>query len=204
MRYRRSMTKIRLIRDTLALGGFVVGGAGLADLLLARLARDERGPDPVIRSTVEITAPIERVWEVLADIERQPTWMHEMKEVRLHTPPPTGVGTRGEATVRILGIGVTDPVEVEVHEPPRRFGIRHEGRFGGAGLLTLTPRPGGRSTIVHWEERLIPPVFPPLGAVIQKPILSRIFQGDLERLRAIVEEEERLRALAALEEAAGR
>ena len=92
---------------------------------------------------------------------------------------------------------------LEVHEPPRRFGIRHDGRFTGAGLLTLTPRPGGRSTIVHWEERLVPPILPHFGAAILKPILSRIFQADLERLRAIVEEEERLRALAALEGAAG-
>ena len=194
---------IRLVRNTLALGGVVVGGAGLADLLLGRLARDGRGPDPLIRSTVEIAAPLDRVWEVLADIERQPTWMREMKEVRVLTPPPTGVGTRGEATVRILGICVTDPVEVEVHEPPRRFGIRHEGRFGGAGLLTLTPRPGGRSTIVHWEERLVPPAFPHLGTAIQKPILSRVFQADLECLRAIVEEEERLRSLAEMGAAAG-
>jgi len=32
--------------------------------------------------------------------------MHEMKSVRLTTPPPTGVGTRGEATVRIFGIRI--------------------------------------------------------------------------------------------------
>ena len=203
MGYRRPMTTIRLIRNMLALGGIVVGGANLADLLLGRLARDGRGPDPVVRSTAEIEAPIDRVWEVLADIERQPTWMHEMKSVAVETPQPTGVGTRGAATVRILGFSVTDPVEVEVHEPPRRFGIRHDGRFTGAGLLTLTPRPGGRSTIVHWEERLVAPILPHLGAAILKPILSRIFQADLERLRAIVEEEERLRALAALEGAAG-
>jgi uncharacterized membrane protein len=194
---------IRFIRRALALSGFVVGGAGLADLGLGRLARDGRGPDTTIRTTVEVAASIERVWEVLADIERQPTWMTEMKAVTVETPPPTGVGTRGSATVRILGVGVTDPVEVEVHEPPRRFGIRHLGRFTGAGLLTLTPRPGGHSTIVHWEERLAPPVFPYLGAFVAKPILARVFQADLERLRAIVEEEERLRALEALEAAAG-
>jgi len=40
---------------------------------------------------------------------------------------------------------------------------------------------------VRWEETLIGPVFPYLGAIVQKPILGAIFQADLERLRAIVE-----------------
>ena len=41
-----------------------------------------------------------------------------MKAVRLPTPPPIGVGTRGEADVRIFGIAVTDPVTITEFEPP--------------------------------------------------------------------------------------
>jgi hypothetical protein len=34
---------------------------------------------------------------------------------------------------------------------------------------------------------LVPPVFPNLGQLVQKPILGAIFQADLERLKEMVE-----------------
>jgi uncharacterized protein YndB with AHSA1/START domain len=178
---------IRVVRDTLAFVGAVVGAAGLWEIVLDRLARRGRGPDRVMHMTVVVRAPIERVWAYIADIERQPEWMREMKDVRLVTPGPVGPGTRGEATVRIAGIAVTDPVTVDVFEPPRRFGIRHDGLFGGDGLIALVPVASGAETAVHWAEHLVPPVFPHLGAVLQRPVLSRIFQADLDRMRDIVE-----------------
>jgi hypothetical protein len=177
----------RLLRRALALVGCVVGAVALWEIVLDRLSRQGRGPDPVMRMTVVVHAPIERVWAYLADIERQPEWMREMKEVRLVTPGPVGAGARGEATVRIAGVAVTDPVTVEVFDPPRRFGIRHEGLFGGGGLISLVPLGSGTDTAVHWEERLVPPILPYLGTVLQRPVLSRIFQADMDRMRDIVE-----------------
>lgn len=171
----------------------VVAGIGLAvaalvDRWLGGKSRDDDGrtlPDP-IRSEVEIGAPIELVWAELADIERQPRWMHEMKTVRLLTPGPVGVGTRGEAEVRILGIAVVDPVEVTEFLPPHRFAIRHEGAFSGAGLIRLEALEDHRTRLI-WDETLVPPVLPNLLALGQAPILGRIFQADLERFRSIVE-----------------
>jgi uncharacterized membrane protein len=134
-----------------------------------------------------VDAPIEEAWAVVADIPLQPEWMHEMKRVELLTPGPVGVGTRGSATVRIFGIGVTDPVEVVEFEPPTRFAIRHEGRFSGGGLITLEAGADGTTTIVRWEETLVAPVLPELGAIVQAPILQSIFQADLHRLKRLVE-----------------
>lgn len=162
--------------------GLVVGWA------LDRWLRTNDGDEvPAIESMVVIDAPIEHVWAELADIEGQPRWMHEMKSVRLLTPPPVGVGTRGEATVRIFGISVTDPVEVTEFAPPHRFAIRHEGAFSGHGLITLERGADGTTTIVRWDETLVAPILPNLGARIQAPILGAIFQADLERFRAICE-----------------
>ena len=161
--------------------------AALAALGLDRwLAARAPGPAP-IRTFVVIDAPPERVWAELVDIEGQPRWMREMKDVRLLTPAPVGAGTRGEATVRVLGIAVTDPVTVTVFEPPRRFAIRHEGTFRGDGVIELEPGGDGTSTILRWEETLIPPFLPHLGAAIQRPILERIFQDDLGRFRELLE-----------------
>ena len=158
--------------------------AAIDRVLAAR--RGGRPPEP-LRMLEVVDAGIEQTWAVLADIPLQPAWMHEMKEVRLTTPGPTGVGTRGEATVRIFGVSVTDPVEVVAFEPPRRFEIRHEGLFTGGGLITLEPGADGTTTIVRWEETLVPPLLPELGARLQAPVLREIFQADLRRLKVLVE-----------------
>jgi hypothetical protein len=113
--------------------------------------------------------------------------MREMKRVTIETPGPVRPGTRAEATVRILGISVTDPVEITELEPPSRFAIRHEGLFTGGGVITLEPGADGTTTIVRWTETLVPPVLPEIGMRAQAPILTRIFQDDLHRLKRLVE-----------------
>jgi len=78
-------------------------------------------------------------------------------------------------------------VEVTAFEPPTRFAIRHEGLFTGGGLITLEPGADGTTTIVRWDETLVPPLLPELGALLQAPILRSIFQADLHRLKRLVE-----------------
>ena len=175
----------RLIRGFLRLTvlGLIVGF--VADRWLRGRADDM--PPPPFSSLVVIDAPIERVWTALADIEAQPLWMHEMKSVRLLTPPPVGVGTRGEATVRIFGMGTTDPVEITEFQPPHRFAIRHEGTFTGGGLITLESGADGSTTIVRWDETLIAPILPYMWALLAVPVMTGIFQADLLRFRDLVE-----------------
>jgi uncharacterized protein YndB with AHSA1/START domain len=174
-----------MIRRLLVLALIVAAKAVAWDRILAA-RRGSRPPTPM-RMLVVVDAPIEETWAVVADIPLQPEWMHEMKRVTITTPGPAGVGTRGEATVRIFGIGVTDPVEITEFDPPVRFAIRHEGLFTGGGLITLEAGADGTTTIVRWEETLIPPILPELGALIQAPILQGIFQADLHRLKRLVE-----------------
>ena len=157
----------------------------LADRLVAR-ARAGRAPDP-LRMLVVVDAPIEAVWAVVTDVAFQPEWMAEMKELVLDPPGRAHVGQRGEATVRILAFTVGDTVEVTEVVPPRRYAIRHLGLFKGGGVITLEPGADGMTTIVRWEETLVPPLLPQLGALAQAPILRRIFQADLERLGQLVE-----------------
>jgi uncharacterized protein YndB with AHSA1/START domain len=167
----------------LALVGAAIGYA------LDRILSNQSGgadPDP-IESMIVIDAPIERVWAVVADVEGQPRWMNEMKAVRMTRPGPVGVGSEGSADVRILGISVADPVRITEFEPPHRFAISHEGSFKGRGLITLEAGADGTTTIVRWEERLIPPLLPHLGALVMSPTLGSIFQADLVRLKELVE-----------------
>lgn len=166
-------------------GVLVASGVGwVVDRVMRSLAT---GPPPPIESLIVIDAPIERVWSVIADIEGQPRWMTDMKSVRILTPGRVGVGTRAEATIRMFGISVTDPVTVADFRPPTRFAVRHEGLMSGTGVITLEPGTDGSTTIVRWEERLTPPVLPHLGTALMAPPFRRVFQTDLERLRDLVE-----------------
>jgi hypothetical protein len=172
---------LRLARIT---GATTVVAVAIDRILAA--ARGDRQAPP-IRSFVVIEAPIGRVWDELVDIERQPRWITDMKSVRVLTPGPIRVGTRADASVRILGIRVPDPAEVVVFEPPRRFGIRHVGPFRGGSIIELAPGADGRTTLVTWDETLIAPVLSDLAAAIGRPILGRVFQADLHRLRDLIE-----------------
>lgn len=165
----------------------LIGGAlgWVVDRVLA--ARRGARPANPIRSMVVIDAPIERVWDTLADIEGQPRWMLDLKSVRILTPGRVGVGTRAEGEIRIFGIGALDPITITAFEPPRRFAIRHDGRFEGEGVMGLEPGADGSTTIVRWDETIVPPYLPHLGGVVLGHILGRIFQDDLHNLRALVE-----------------
>ncbi|MEW5989941.1 MAG: SRPBCC family protein [Chloroflexota bacterium] len=166
-------------------------GAWLADRWLRERAA---GPEPPsIRTSIEIDAPIERAWAVLADIERQPEWMHDLKSVEVLTPPPIGVGTRAVGRVRAFGIDVEDPIEITAFEPPVRYSIRHDGFVGGVGDIRLVNE-GGRdgeasATLVTWDETLVPRVLPHLGALVIALVFRPIFERDLERLAGLVEAE---------------
>jgi hypothetical protein len=174
-----------VIRRLAALAVAAVPCAVVADRLAGR-ARGGRPPDPM-RMLVVIDAPVETVWRVVADVPLQVEWMAEMRSLRLDPPGPAHVGQRGEATVRILGISVTDPVEISELVPPARYAIRHLGLFKGGGVITLEAGADGSTTILRWDETLVPPLLPQLGALVQAPILRAVFQSDLERLKRLVE-----------------
>jgi uncharacterized membrane protein len=150
-------------------------------------ARRGSNPPPSLSMLEVVDAPIDATWAVMSDIPRQPEWMRDMKRVAIKTPGPIGVGTRADATVRILGIAVRDPVEVTAFEPPVRFAIRHDGLFTGDGVITLEPGADGTTTIIRWTETLVPPLLPELGAIAQAPVLRAVFQEDLRRLKRLVE-----------------
>lgn len=176
------------LRTLLAVGLAGIGGAFAVDRWIGSLISRGEAIDPVMKMAITIDAPIDDVWDIVSDIERQPLWMEEMKSIRLRSPGPVGVGSRGEADVRIFLVGVVDAVEIDIYDPPTRFGIRHVGTFAGEGRIMLEAIDAKR-TLVRWDERLVPPLFPHLGQLLQKPILGAIFQADLERLREIVESE---------------
>jgi len=159
-----------------------------AEAVLRALPASARPFSGPVRARVEIDAAIEDVWTVVADIPGQVRWMPEMKVVRMITPGPVAEGSVGEATVRIFGIAVTDRVTIATFQPPTAFGIEHEGLFGGRGDMVLRPGADGTTTIVEWEEALVPPLLPAVGWLVGRPIIAYLYQRDLYLLRDVVED----------------
>lgn len=179
------MTRIKRL---ITAGGFAGLLAVVAELVLQTRSPDRRPFSRPVRSQVQIEAPIERAWEIVADIPGQVRWMPEMKRVSLVTPGPVREGSIGEATVRIFGIAVTDRVTITTFRPPTSFGIEHDGLFGGYGRIELWPGRDEGTTIVEWEEQLVPPVLPALGWLMGRPLIAWLYQRDLFLLRDLVED----------------
>jgi uncharacterized protein YndB with AHSA1/START domain len=140
-----------------------------------------------IVTSIRIRRPVETVWPYLVDWERLDRWMREARGFRVISAAREGVGVEAEARIRIAGITTRDRVRVIRWEPPRILEIAHLGWVKGTGFMELSPTDRGCS--LFWRERLVPPWGPAglLGMRIVRPMMRRIFQGDLEELRRLVE-----------------
>ena len=135
----------------------------------------------------ELDGPIDLVWAILTDWERQGEWMLEASDFVVVSPNREGVGVEAEATVTIGGISTRDRVRVDVWDPPSHLGIEHLGWVGGRGDLRMSQLPGGR-TKLEWREELRPPLGP-LGAIglrLFRPLMRRVFERDARVLAEVV------------------
>ena len=78
-------------------------------------------------STVDISAPIQRVWERVADIEGSPAWQAGLLEVRVHERDGDGRAivceSRSDAKVRT----VTSVIRLTYHAPTRLTWTQQHG-----------------------------------------------------------------------------
>jgi Polyketide cyclase / dehydrase and lipid transport len=151
----------------------------------------------VVTERILVAAPPESVWAVLADLPGQPSWMRDLKEVRLTTSEPVAAGSRAIGLVRIFGLSAEDPIEIDAFEPGVHFGLVHLGAFAGRGDFWLSGW-GSDLTLVRWREALAPdfaalgvpsrlawlwPVVDPIFGLV----LRAVFRADLRRLKRLVE-----------------
>lgn len=142
-----------------------------------------------IRVSIDIDAPVERVWQVVEPVERHVDWMADAESIEFVTDQRRGVGTSFLCVTKVGPIKLTDKMRITQWEPQRAMGVEHVGIVTGTGVFTLQPI-DARTTRFDWEERL---VFPwwlggPLGALIGgKIVLRAIWRGNLRRLAALCE-----------------
>lgn len=142
--------------------------------------------------TVIARAPVEVVWRVLTNWERQSEWMVDAKSVEVLTPRRIGVGTTIRCPTNLLGFTVDDVMRVTAWQPPQRLEVCHLGKvISGIAAFELRESPDDPShtSITWWEE-----IDPPLGALgefgatrVVRPVIERIFRRSLSNLCNLAE-----------------
>ena len=126
-----------------------------------------------IAGQVRIAAPVEQVFDTVADTRNEPSYNPAMADAELLTPPPIGSGTRfrarmGRARTELL-------VELTDFDRPHRLGSRTtSAMMDTSGGLTLTEE--GDGTLLAWDWqvrpkgwlRVVGPLVGPLGARMER------------------------------------
>lgn len=137
---------------------------------------------------VEIAAPPAEVWSAIEDLSTHVAWMADAERITFRTERRRGLGTELDCRTRVGPLRTTDRLRVVEWEPPRSLGIVHRGAVTGSGRFALEPLDAGR-TRFRWEETVGFPWFllGSLGGALARPVLRRVWLGNLARLRERVE-----------------
>ena len=109
-----------------------------------------------IAMNLEIKAPIENVWQALAQWETQGEWML-LTKVEVTSKIREGVGTSIAAFTGIGKLGLMDQMQVTNWQPPNICDVIHTGRIiKGTGRFELT-QIDALTTRFDWSEEIEAP-----------------------------------------------
>lgn len=122
--------------------------------------------------SIEIAAPPEKVWEVMADLEGWPSWTASFKSLSLLDPLPIREGLR--AKVAVKG-GPTGTWTVTECEPGRQFTWKNKAPgVRSTGYHAVEPLGENRSRVTLRAE------MEGIGALLLRPMLARVAHRNLE------------------------
>jgi hypothetical protein len=142
-----------------------------------------------IQVSIDINAPVSRVWEVVEPVERHIDWMADAVAIRFQTEQTRGVGTKFFCDTKVGPIKLVDVMTITAWEPNAVMGVTHTGVVTGTGEFTLTALTDS-TTRFTWTESL---VFPwwlggPIGAIVGGQIVMKaIWRRNLRKLKKLVE-----------------
>jgi uncharacterized protein YndB with AHSA1/START domain len=140
-----------------------------------------------IRGHVRIAAPVERVFDTVADSRNEPSFNPAMTDVELLTPPPIGLGTRFRARMGKAGMPML--VELTEFDRPNRLGsTTTSSMMTTRGALTFAADDDATTTLSwHWQVRpqgwlrALGPLVGPLGGRMERRIwtgLKKMLEND--------------------------
>lgn len=128
-----------------------------------------------VTGSIRIAAPLEQVFDTVADSRNEPSFNPAMTEVELLTPEPIGLGTRFHA--RMGTTGMDKLVELTDYDRPHRLGsLTTSSMMETSGTLTFTIDTD--ATLMAWDWQVRPkgwfqalgPLVGPLGRRMERKI----------------------------------
>ncbi len=150
------------------------------------MATSRRGNRITVGTTID--RPPAVVWEAVEDVGTHTEWMADAVAIRFVTDQTAGVGTAFDCDTEVGPFRLTDRMEITRWEPGAAMGVRHVGLVTGEGVFTIADAGTGRSRFT-WTERLVFPWWMggSVGGVVGGWIMRRLWQGNLRRLKTLVE-----------------
>jgi len=147
---------------------------------------------PRIKIEVRIRAPLQLVWEMVADIRTHTEWMVDAESITVTSDCSSGVGTTFDCVTKIGPFRTIDHMEITEWIEERVMGVAHRGLVSGSGRFTLQEA-GPSDTNFSWEETLTFPwwIGGRLTSIGYTPVLKAIWRGNLRRLSSLVEDRHR-------------
>jgi hypothetical protein len=108
--------------------------------------------------------------------------MKDADAVNFLTEQTAGVGTQLRVPTRVGPFRTTDLMTVVEWDEGKAIAVDHQGAVSGLGRFEI--RPSGEGTELLWSETLRFPWWlgGPVGAWLARPILKRVWLGNLDRL----------------------
>lgn len=142
-----------------------------------------------IRVSIDIAAPVQKVWDIVEPVERHVDWMADAVAIRFQTEQTRGTGTTFFCDTKVGPITLVDVMTITAWEPGKVMGVKHTGVVTGTGEFTLEAIDEA-NTRFTWTESL---TFPwwlggPLGALIGgQVVMKAIWRRNLRKLKKLVE-----------------
>lgn len=135
---------------------------------------------------IDIDRPPEVVFAALTNVALLPQWQRSVVSAELEGEP--GAGARIHESRKLLGREANVVSEVTEYDPPHRFSLRTvEGPIPLTVTHVLEPSGGGTRLEVVGEANPKGVMRVAAGKMLQKSAESE-FRGDLERLKAMLEQ----------------
>ena len=139
--------------------------------------------------SIDIHAPVERVWAEAIDFAAHSEWMRDARAIRFEGDRREGVGAILLIETRVGPFRTTDRFKITRVEPMRLIEGRHLGMFTGEGRFELSSPAPGRTRFA-WRERIRFPWYfgGPAGAWVGRMILARVWRTNLAALKQRIEQ----------------
>jgi len=141
-----------------------------------------------IMASLMINRPMEQVFTFVVDMENLPHWARGVVDAWRTTSGPEGIGTTYRIAGRFLGREIASTYELTAYERPTTFAAT--GAIGPIPLrevYTFTTTP--RGTQVHVVSEMEPRGVVRLLRPILSPLLARLIETDLRRLKRRLEDD---------------